>query len=318
MIDFKKDITSDLEKLDGKSKFIKDSWEREKGGGGLTMVLENGNVFEKAGVNVSKVYGNLPESMSKLLKVDQSHFFACGISLVLHPKNPMAPTFHANLRYFELYEHNVLKDRWFGGGLDLTPYYIFEEDVVHFHKSCKKVCDRYNESFYQNIKENAMNIFGIRIVMKPEELGDYFLIIAENIKMSIDNWFSFISDLGNSFLESYVPIIEKRKDLDYNNSHEKWQQIRRGRYVEFNLLHDKGTLFGLKTNGRIESILISMPPKAQWVYDQTPTKGSEEEKLIKYFEISKKMDLNLTGYVPTKQKQKIKNKNSAKKSSERI
>ena len=145
-------ITSDLEKLDGKSKFIKDNWEREKGGGGLTMILENGDAFEKAGVNVSKVYGNLPESMSKLLKVDQSHFFACGISLVLHPKNPMAPTFHANLRYFELYEHNVLKDRWFGGGLDLTPYYIFEEDIVHFHKSCKKVCDSYNEGFYSKYK----------------------------------------------------------------------------------------------------------------------------------------------------------------------
>ena len=286
-------ITSDLEKLDGKSKFIKDNWEREKGGGGLTMILENGDVFEKAGVNVSKVYGNLPESMSKLLKVDQSHFFACGISLVLHPKNPMAPTFHANLRYFELYEHNVLKDRWFGGGLDLTPYYIFEEDIVHFHKSCKKVCDSYNESFYSKYKRKCDEYFWNSHRNEARGVGGLFFdYCRESNEMNIDNWFSFISDLGNSFLKSYVPIIKKRKDLDYNNSHEKWQQIRRGRYVEFNLLHDKGTLFGLKTNGRIESILISMPPKAQWVYDQTPSKGSEEEKLLNILKSPKKMDLN--------------------------
>lgn len=282
-------ITSDLEKLDGKSKFIKDNWEREKGGGGLTMILENGDVFEKAGVNVSKVYGNLPESMSKLLKVDQSHFFACGISLVLHPKNPMAPTFHANLRYFELYEHNVLKDRWFGGGLDLTPYYIFEEDIVHFHKSCKKVCDSYNESFYSKYKRKCDEYFWNSHRNEARGVGGLFFdYCRESNEMNIDNWFSFISDLGNSFLKSYVPIIKKRKDLDYNNSHEKWQQIRRGRYVEFNLLHDKGTLFGLKTNGRIESILISMPPNAQWVYDQTPSKGSEEEKLLNILKSPKK------------------------------
>tara|TARA_B110000305_G_scaffold134596_1_gene150284 strand:+ start:12955 stop:13860 length:906 start_codon:yes stop_codon:yes gene_type:complete len=282
-------ITSDLEKLDGKSKFIKDNWEREKGGGGLTMILENGDVFEKAGVNVSKVYGNLPESMSKLLKVDQSHFFACGISLVLHPKNPMAPTFHANLRYFELYEHNVLKDRWFGGGLDLTPYYIFEEDIVHFHKSCKKVCDNYNEGFYSKYKRKCDEYFWNSHRNEARGVGGLFFdYCRESNEMNIDNWFSFISDLGNSFLKSYVPIIKKRKDLDYNNSHEKWQQIRRGRYVEFNLLHDKGTLFGLKTNGRIESILISMPPKAQWVYDQTPSKGSEEEKLLNILKSPKK------------------------------
>jgi len=282
-------ITSDLEKLDGKSKFIKDNWEREKGGGGLTMILENGDAFEKAGVNVSKVYGNLPESMSKLLKVDQSHFFACGISLVLHPKNPMAPTFHANLRYFELYEHNVLKDRWFGGGLDLTPYYIFEEDIVHFHKSCKKVCDSYNEGFYSKYKRKCDEYFWNSHRNEARGVGGLFFdYCRESNEMNIDNWFSFISDLGNSFLKSYVPIIKKRKDLDYNNSHEKWQQIRRGRYVEFNLLHDKGTLFGLKTNGRIESILISMPPKAQWVYDQTPSKGSEEEKLLNILKSPKK------------------------------
>ena len=177
-----KAITSHIEKLDGKSKFKKDSWNREKGGGGLTMVLENGNIFEKAGVNVSKVYGELPDSIAELVKANRSDFFACGISLILHPKNPLAPTFHANLRYFELYENNKLKDSWFGGGLDLTPYYIFDEDVVHFHKSCKKICDKHMiKHFIRIIKKNAISIFGIRIVMKLEVLEDYFLIIVEKI-----------------------------------------------------------------------------------------------------------------------------------------
>ena len=144
-----KEIVSSLEKIDGIEKFKSDYWHREKGGGGLTMVIENGSVFEKGGVNVSKVHGKLPESMSKMLKVNNSDFFACGISIVIHPKNPMVPTFHANLRYFELYENGKIKDCWFGGGLDLTPYYLFESDVIHFHNSCKKVCDKFNPTFYK-------------------------------------------------------------------------------------------------------------------------------------------------------------------------
>lgn len=281
-------ITSHIEKLDGKSKFIKDNWVREKGGGGLTMVLENGNIFEKAGVNVSKVFGELPDSMSEILSVNQSDFFACGISLVLHPKNPMAPTFHANLRYFELYKNNKLKDSWFGGGLDLTPYYIFDEDVVHFHESCKKVCDKYNEKFYQDYKKKCDEYFWNTHRNEARGVGGLFFdYCRKNDKMTIEHWFSFIADLGNCFLESYCPIIEKRKDLIYNKEQLKWQQIRRGRYVEFNLLHDKGTLFGLKTNGRIESILISMPPKAEWAYNIVPKRGSKEEKLLKILKTPK-------------------------------
>lgn len=284
-----KAITSHIEKLDGKSKFKKDSWNREKGGGGLTMVLENGNIFEKAGVNVSKVYGELPDSIAELVKANRSDFFACGISLILHPKNPLAPTFHANLRYFELYENNKLKDSWFGGGLDLTPYYIFDEDVVHFHKSCKKICDKYDKTFYQNYKKKCDQYFWNSHRNEARGVGGLFFdYCRENDKMSIEDWFSFITDLGNSFLESYCPIIEKRKDMDYGEKQLKWQQIRRGRYVEFNLLHDKGTLFGLKTNGRIESILISMPPKAEWVYNLVPKKGSKEEKLLKILKCPKK------------------------------
>ena len=284
-----KAITSHIEKLDGKSKFKKDSWNREKGGGGLTMVLENGNIFEKAGVNVSKVYGELPDSIAELVKANRSDFFACGISLILHPKNPLAPTFHANLRYFELYENNKLKDSWFGGGLDLTPYYIFDEDVVHFHKSCKKICDRYNETFYQSYKKKCDQYFWNSHRKEARGVGGLFFDYCRgNDKMPIEDWFSFITDLGDSFLESYCPIIEKRKDMDYGEEQLRWQQIRRGRYVEFNLLHDKGTLFGLKTNGRIESILISMPPKAEWVYNLVPKKGSKEEKLLKILKSPKK------------------------------
>jgi coproporphyrinogen III oxidase len=281
-------ITNHIENLDGKSKFEKDNWNREKGGGGLTMVLENGNVFEKAGVNVSKVYGELPESMSKLLNTNQSSFFACGISIVFHPKNPMVPTFHANLRYFELYEKNELKDRWFGGGLDLTPYYIFDDDIEHFHRSCKKICDQHNPNFYIDYKDKCDKYFWNSHRNEARGVGGLFFdYCRKNDLMSIEDWFSFSSDLGNSLLNSYCPIVEKRKNVVYNENHSKWHQIRRGRYVEFNLLHDKGTLFGLKTNGRIESILISMPPKAYWNYNHNPKLGSEEEKLIKILKTPK-------------------------------
>ena len=277
-----KDIVTSLEKIDGKEKFKCDNWTRKKGGGGLTMVIENGNVFEKGGVNVSKVYGQLPESMSKMLKVNNSDFFACGISIVIHPKNPMVPTFHANLRYFELYEKGTLTDSWFGGGLDLTPYYLYESDIVHFHNSCKKVCDQFNPNFYRTYKNKCDEYFWNDHRNEARGVGGLFFdYCRENKNMSSNNWFSFIKQMGECIKNSYLPIVKKRKDTVYNNENVKWQNIRRGRYVEFNLLHDKGTLFGLKTKGRIESILISMPPKVRWVYDYTPKNGSQEEELIK-------------------------------------
>ena len=282
------DITSALEKVDELGKFKKDVWLREKGGGGLTMVIENGKVFEKGGVNVSKVHGKLPKSMAAMLKTKDSDFYACGISIVLHPKNPMAPTFHANLRYFELYENGVLKDRWFGGGLDLTPYYIFENDIIHFHTKCKIVCDKYNSSFYNNYKKRCDEYFWNSHRNEARGVGGLFFdYCRESKEMSIDKWLLFIKDMGQCILESYIPIIEKRKKTDFNKININWQQIRRGRYVEFNLLHDKGTLFGLKTKGRIESILISMPPKVKWSYDFKTEKGSPEEKLIKILESPK-------------------------------
>ncbi len=274
-------ISNQIENIDGKSKFKIDNWHRKNGGGGLTMAIENGNVFEKGGVNVSKVFGTLPDSMTKLLDTNKSDFFACGISLVLHPKNPMVPTFHANLRYFELYENNQLKDSWFGGGLDLTPYYIFEDDIIFFHNNCKIICDKFNSNFYHDFKEKCDSYFWNDHRNEARGVGGLFFDYCRaKDKVKIDNWFSFVSELGNNLMNVYCPIVKKRKDMSYNNDNINWQQIRRGRYVEFNLIHDKGTLFGLKTKGRIESILISMPPKTQWSYDLSPKKGSEEEKLL--------------------------------------
>ena len=283
-----KNLTLTLEDIDGLEKFKKDSWSREAGGGGLTMIIENGNVFEKGGVNVSKVYGKLPDSMSTMLKATNSDFYACGISIVLHPKNPMIPTFHANLRYFELYENEKLRDRWFGGGLDLTPYYIFEKDIIHFHTKCKNSCDKYDSSFYTSYKNKCDEYFWNSHRNEARGVGGLFFdYCRENNDMSIDKWFSFIKDMGQCILDSYIPIVEKRKEETYNSLNLNWQQIRRGRYVEFNLLHDKGTLFGLKTKGRIESIFMSMPPKVKWIYDFKPEKESDEEKLVKILESPK-------------------------------
>ena len=283
-----KDITSSLEIIDGKEKFKSEHWNREKGGGGLTMVIENGNVFEKGGVNVSKVHGQLPDSMSKMLKVTNSEFFACGISIVIHPKNPMVPTFHANLRYFELYEKDKLKDSWFGGGLDLTPYYLFENDVIHFHKACKNTCDNYDSNFYKDYKKKCDNYFWNSHRKEARGVGGVFFdYCRENKLMTNERWLSFIKEMGQCIKTSYLPIVEKRKNMPFNESNINWQHIRRGRYVEFNLLHDKGTLFGLKTNGRIESILISMPPKVKWEYNHLPEKNSKEDSLLKILQFPK-------------------------------
>lgn len=276
-------ICNKLEEIDGKAKFQQDLWEREQGGGGRTRVIENGNVFEKGGVNISKVYGELPKTMQDYFKVKDVDFFACGLSLVLHPKNPFTPTVHANWRYFEMYDKqgNVVKS-WFGGGQDLTPYYLFEEDAVHFHKVSKEACDKHNADFYPKYKKQCDDYFWNTHRNEARGIGGLFFdYLQPNDEMTSDNWFNFVTEIGNSFLEAYVPIVEKRKDLPYTEEQRKWQEIRRGRYVEFNLIHDKGTLFGLKTNGRIESILMSLPPHVQWVYDHQPEKGSEEEKLIK-------------------------------------
>ena len=275
-------ITSKLEKVDGKAKFQEDIWKRPEGGGGRTRVIENGNVFEKGGVNISAVDGPLPEAMQKYFGVSEANFFACGLSLVLHPKNPMVPTVHANWRYFELYNKSGdMVSSWFGGGQDLTPYYLFEEDAIHFHKICKEACDAHNPSFYEMYKKQCDTYFWNTHRNEARGIGGLFFDrCKETEEMSMQNWFDFVSEVGNSFLNSYVPIVERRKDLQYSDEQRTWQEIRRGRYVEFNLIHDKGTLFGLKTNGRIESILMSLPPHVQWHYNHQPEKGTEEERLV--------------------------------------
>jgi coproporphyrinogen III oxidase/REP element-mobilizing transposase RayT len=275
-------ISSKLEDIDGKAEFQEDNWKRPEGGGGRTRVIENGDVFEKGGVNISGVHGKLPDSMQKYFGVKDADFFACGLSLVLHPKNPMVPTVHADWRYFEMYDQTgAIVEQWFGGGQDLTPYYLFEEDAQHFHQTCKTACDRHNDDFYKKYKARCDEYFYNAHRNEGRGIGGLFFDYCKASEaMSMQNWYDFVSEVGDSFLDAYVPIVERRKNLPYTKEQRDWQEIRRGRYVEFNLVHDKGTLFGLKTNGRIESILMSLPPHVQWVYDHRPDPGSEEEKLI--------------------------------------
>jgi coproporphyrinogen III oxidase len=276
-------ICKGIEDIDEIAKFREDNWTRKEGGGGRTRILEKGNVFEKGGVNISAVYGKLPESMQKMFQVGEVDFFACGLSLVLHPNNPMVPTVHANWRYFEMYDNDgKIIDSWFGGGQDLTPYYLFEEDAKHFHTTCKNVCDKHHDDFYTKYKKACDHYFWNTHREEARGVGGLFFDYCKATEdMSMEKWYNFITDVGNSFLEAYLPIVALRKDILYSKTNKTWQEIRRGRYVEFNLVHDKGTLFGLKTNGRIESILMSLPPQVQWVYDHQPEANSEEEKLIK-------------------------------------
>lgn len=279
-------ITANLEKIDGKAIFREDLWKRPEGGGGRTRVIENGTVFEKGGVNISVVHGSLPVAMQQHFNVGDVDFFACGLSLVIHPKSPMIPTVHANWRYFEMYDkQGKVVEQWFGGGQDLTPYYLFEEDAVHFHQVCKTACDQHNPEFYPKFKKQCDEYFWNAHRNEARGIGGLFFDhckASEN--MTMENWYDFVTEIGNSFLKAYVPIVERRKKNSYTPENRTWQEIRRGRYVEFNLVHDKGTLFGLKTNGRIESILMSLPSHVQWVYDHHPEAGSPEEKLINILE----------------------------------
>lgn len=276
-------ITQRLEQVDGQAGFQQDLWDRPEGGGGRTRVIQNGKVFEKGGVNISAVHGPLPPSMQAYFKVGEVDFYACGLSLVIHPKNPYVPTVHANWRYFEMYDQqgNVV-EQWFGGGQDLTPYYLFEEDAKHFHQVCKTACDAHDPSFYADFKKQCDTYFWNAHRNEARGVGGLFFDRCKATEeRAITDWYNFVTTVGDSFLEAYVPIVERRKDMEYGQAERDWQEIRRGRYVEFNLVHDKGTLFGLRTNGRIESILMSLPPHVQWHYDHHPEAGSEAEKLVK-------------------------------------
>ena len=277
------EICSALEKTDGKAKFITDNWQRPEGGGGITRVISDGSVFEKGGVNTSVVFGDVTQTMKSQLKINGDKWFACGLSLVIHPLNPYVPTVHANWRYFELYDarENII-DCWFGGGTDLTPNYLFEEDAKHFHSVLKSVHDKFDNSFYPKFKKQCDEYFVNH--HRNNEMrgigGVFYDYIKPDEKMSWEKWFSFQQQNGNCFLDCYLPIVEKRKSIAYTQKEIDWQELRRGRYSEFNLVHDRGTLFGLKTNGRTESILMSLPPRAQWKYNYQPEAGSEEEKIL--------------------------------------
>ncbi|MGN6264106.1 MAG: oxygen-dependent coproporphyrinogen oxidase [Ginsengibacter sp.] len=276
-------ICAALEETDAKAKFIEDEWHRPEGGGGKTRVISDGNVFEKGGVNTSVVFGNVSEAMRTQLKIDGEKWFACGLSLVLHPVNPFVPTVHCNYRMFELYnEKDEVIDRWFGGGTDLTPYYIFEEDAKHFHQTYKNACDEFDLSFYPAFKKNCDDYF-VNTHRNNERRGIggiFYDYQKPSENKGVNFWMNFSKTCGDAFLTAYLPIVEKRKNSSFNAAQKHWQEIRRGRYVEFNLIHDRGTLFGLKTNGRTESILMSLPPTVRFEYNYQAEKGSEEEKLV--------------------------------------
>ncbi len=276
------EICSSLEKIDGKAKFLEDLWERPGGGGGRSRVMEKGHVFEKGGVSTSTVYGEMPEVLKKNMKTEGDNFFACGISLVLHPENPFIPTVHANYRYFEMYDANGDRiDGWFGGGTDLTPYYLFEEDAIHFHKTQKDTADKHGKGLYPKFKKQCDEYFRNHHRNEARGIGGtFFDYLKADGQRTAEDWMAFDMDMGRSFLPGYLPIVERRMNTPWNEEHRYWQELRRGRYVEFNLVHDRGTLFGLKTNGRTESILMSLPPRVRWDYNVEPQPGTDEAKLV--------------------------------------
>ena len=276
-------ICISLEEADGKSRFATDEWERDGGGGGKTRTITDGALIEKGGVNTSVVWGEVTDPMRTQLKLEGARWFAAGLSLVLHPKNPYVPTTHANWRYFELYTGtDQLTDRWFGGGSDLTPYYLFEEDAQHFHRTFRDAMEPFGNDLYPRFKQWCDEYFvNKHRGRETRGIGGVFYDHLRPVdEADAERLFAFQRAEGDSFLPAYLPIVERRNNLPYGEREIKWQEIRRGRYVEFNLIHDRGTLFGLKTGGRTESILMSLPPRARWEYDYQPDPGSPEAKLL--------------------------------------
>ncbi len=268
-------IAKAVEDLDGHP-FQEDLWSREGGGGGRTRIIENGGVFEKAGVNFSSVYGNLPKEFAAKMPLGSgTEFFATGVSLVFHPRSPMVPAVHANFRYIEKGETG-----WFGGGMDLTPCYPYAEDAVHFHRCIKAACDRHDVGYYPRFKKSCDEYFTLKHRGEMRGIGGLFFDYLEGDRDSI---FAFVCDLGDSFVEAYLPIAQRRVNEPFGERERQYQLYRRGRYVEFNLLYDRGTIFGLETRGRTESILMSLPPLVRWVYDFKPEPGSAEASALEFF-----------------------------------
>jgi coproporphyrinogen III oxidase len=282
-------ICRGLEKADGKGRFEEDMWEREAGGGGRTRVLKQGDVFEQAGVNFSHVYGNRlpPSATAARPELEGRDFQALGISLVIHPRNPYVPTSHANVRFFIANKPGAEEDTdgsiwWFGGGYDLTPYYPNMEDVVHWHQTVKKTCQPFGDEVYPRYKQWCDEYFYLKHRNETRGVGGLFF--DDLNEWGFERCFEFMQTVGNSYLPAYLPIVDRRKQTEYGDRERAFQLYRRGRYVEFNLVYDRGTLFGLQSGGRTESILMSLPPLVSWHYNYQPEKGSAEAELEGYLE----------------------------------
>lgn len=266
-----------LEQEDGKGKFQEDFWERPGGGGGRTRIIQHGNVLEKGGVNFSAVEGTLPDKIQNALGVQSNQFLATGVSIVIHPISPKVPIIHMNTRYFELEDGTY----WFGGGIDLTPHYVVKEDAQYFHQQLKTVCDKYDADFYPKFKKWADDYFFIPHRDETRGIGGVFFDrLKESDKLSKQQIFDFVKEVGSAFAPIYTRFMAAHKDETYNEEEKNWQLIRRGRYVEFNLVYDKGTKFGLDTSGRIESILMSLPELASWQYNVQVDDESAEGKTL--------------------------------------
>jgi len=284
LVQLQESICSDLESLDGRAIFEKDHWTKEDGrGSGITSVICDGNVFEKGGVNFSIVQGNkMPKSASALRpELEGRKYTALGVSLVMHPENPYIPTAHANVRFFVAEESGKEPIWWFGGGFDLTPFYGFDEDAVHWHTTAKKACLPFGEKVYSKYKKWCDDYFYLE--HRNEQRGIGGLFFDDLNEGGFDRCFEFIKSVGDHFTEAYLPIVIKRKDTPYGEKERNFQLYRRGRYVEFNLIYDRGTLFGLQSGGRTESILMSMPPEVKWSYQFQVEKDSQEGKLYNHY-----------------------------------
>jgi len=264
-----------LESIDGRSVFAGDEWHRPGGGGGLTRVLAGQGHVEKAAVNFSAVEGETPELLSDRLAAGSSRFFATGVSVIVHPFNPHAPTFHANIRYFE----TDAGEAWFGGGADLTPHYLYDEDAAHFHGVLKEICDAHDVADYQTWKRTCDEYFYLPHRGEARGVGGIFF---DHLSERPEEVWLFQAELGRRLIDLYIPILARRVGTPHGDSEREWQELRRGRYVEFNLVWDRGTKFGLETSGRTESILASLPPRARWAYGHQPVPGSPEAHLLDF------------------------------------
>lgn len=270
-------ICTALEEIDSNGVFREDEWERPGGGGGRARIMVNGHIIEKGGVNFSAVHGKTPPAIRSAMQLEEADFYATGVSIVIHPRSPLVPIIHMNVRYFEM-SNGVA---WFGGGIDLTPHYVDAEDAHFFHTSLKQVCDRHATDYYATFKPWADDYFYVKHRQETRGIGGIFFDrLSATESVSKEQLFSFVQDVGETFVPIYAHLIDKNKDLPYGEEEKAWQLIRRGRYVEFNLVHDKGTKFGLDTEGRTESILMSLPPFAAWEYAHTPPPASKEAQTL--------------------------------------